>query len=283
MAENGTLDWTQNEQEISVAVAYDDPSATPPLKVTPGQADALTKAAELNAKQMASKMYGKDVRASLAQWILLCGYLTQQGIMSLQDFDKSINSFTTSMNGRMGDVEQRMATQEATYTDLIKQLTDADTGDAAAEVIAARTSSLYGAFNTVKARLDDIDARIGSAIPGGFDVTVPHGLGRTPAITVSYYEYAIGTETDGLGTGPFGLGGSNPKTLQATVSYPDANTAKVTLPVAYKMSGTPEQHADGDWYLIDGYKVLRFEIGSANGSAGTTTGGDDGGGASTPS
>lgn len=283
MSDN-TLDWMNDPKKIAVTVDFDDPAPTPPLEVTPGQADALTKAAEINAKQLASKTWLKDMRASMAQWILLCGYLTQQGLMSLEEFQKSINNFTTSMSGRMGDVEQRMSAQETTYTDLIKQLTDADTGDAAAEVIAARTSSLYGAFNTVKARLDDLDARIGSVIPGGFDVTIPHGLGRTPAITVSYYEYAIGTETDGLGTGPFGLAGSEPKTIQATVSYPDANTAKVTLPVAYKLTGTPEKHADGNWYLTDGYKTLRFEISSANGSSGTTTGGDESGGnTSTPS
>lgn len=270
MAEDGILNWTKEKQTVSVDVQYDDPTATPPLEVTPGQAEALSKAAEINAKQISTKMYGKDVRESLAQWVLLAGYLLQQGVISLQDFQDAIDNFEAATNTRMSDVEQRMTTQEGTYTNLIQQLTDADKGDAAAEVIDARTSSMYGGYPTLKGRLDALDAKIGSVIPGGFDVTIPHGLGRNPAISVSYYEYAIGTETDGLGTGPYGLGGSDPQNLQVTVSYPDANTAKATLPVAYKMDGTPEKHADGNWYLIDGYKTLCFEISSANGTGSTT-------------
>lgn len=263
MAENGTLDWTQNEQEISVAINYDDPSATPPLKVTPGQADALTKAAELNAKQMASKMYGKDVRASLAQWILLCGYLTQQGIMSLQEFDKSIRTFQAGMTSRMGDVEQRMATQETTYTDLIKKLTDADTGDGAAEVIAARDSSIYGAFPALDDRLEALEAAIAPYIAStSATATIPVNLGRQVPISVSYYEYAIGTEPDGLGTGPYGLGGSEPQDVSAiAVTWTDSNTAQVALPVTYKdvvASGTLKAMADGSWTLTAGYKTLRF-------------------------
>lgn len=267
MAENGTLDWTKNEQEISVAVNYDDPSATPPLKVTPGQPDALVKAAELNAKQMATKMYGKDVRATLAQWILLSGTLTQLGIMSLQDFDQSLKVFTAGMNTRMGDVEHRQTTTEATVTATLKDMTDkaAETGEGyGPEVVDARHSDIYGKdYDTVGEHIRAIEAAIAPYIAStSATATIPVNLGRQVPISVSYYEYAIGTEPDGLGTGPYGLGGSEPQDVSAiAVTWTDSNTANVALPVTYKdvvANGTLKAMADGSWTLTDGYKTLRF-------------------------
>lgn len=167
-----------------------------------------------------------------------------------------------------------MTTQESAYNNMIKELTDIAGTDGAAELIQARSSTLYGEFGTVDARLEYLESLMGDKIPAGVIVTIPHGLGRNPQITVSYYEYALGTEPEGLGTGPYGLGGSDPKLIDSKVQYPDANTAKVTLPANYNLAGEPTQGPDGNWYLTDGYKTLQFKIGDGDG---TTDGGDDSG------
>lgn len=263
MTENGILDWTEDEKNISVNVNYDDPTVTPPLKVTPGDADALRQAAEINAKQLGSKMYGKDVRAALAQWVLLSGYMLQNGLISLQQFQIAINSFQKTTNARVADVEQRMTSQETAYTDLIKKLTDADKGDAAAEVIAARDSSIYGAFPLLDDRLEALEAAIAPYVANtSTTATLSVNLGRQVPISVTYYEYALGMEPEGLGTGPYGLGGSVPVDVAAiAVTWPDADTAQVALPVIYKdivTKGSVTTMADGSWTITNEYKTLRF-------------------------
>lgn len=82
-------------------------------------------------------------------------------------------------------------------------------------------------------------------------------------ITVSYYEYAIGTEPDGLGTGPYGLGGSEPKTIVPTSSKVADGKTTLVLPIEYTPTGQVTQHHDGNWYLTTGYKTLLFELAHA--------------------
>lgn len=267
MAEDGILNWTKEKQTVSVDVQYDDPTATPPLEVTPGQADALSKAAEINAKQISTKMYGKDVRESLAQWVLLAGYLLQQGVISLQDFQDAIDAFTKETDARVAEVEQRQTASEAKVTDTLKDMTDkaAETGEGyGPEVVDARHSDIYGKdYGTVGEHIRDIEAAIAPYIAStSATATIPVNLGRQVPISVSYYEYAIGTEPDGLGTGPYGLGGSEPHDVSAiAVTWTDSNTANVALPVTYKdvvANGTLKAMADGSWTLTAGYKTLRF-------------------------
>lgn len=98
MSENGILDWLEDAKTISVNVNYDDPTPTPPLKVTPGDADSLTDAAKTNATQLSTKMYGVDTRAALAQWVLLAGYLLDKGILSLTQFELAMSLFEANVN-----------------------------------------------------------------------------------------------------------------------------------------------------------------------------------------
>ncbi|WP_125703687.1 hypothetical protein [Lacticaseibacillus daqingensis] len=262
MADNNDLDWTKEKQNISVTVDFEDPTPTPPLTVTPDE-DGLTKAAEANAQQLASKTWLKDMRASIAQWILLCGYILSKVIETTRKLATDIATFKATIKTRQDDVEKRMTTQETTYRDLIKELTEADTGDGAAEVITARNSDLYGDFATLDARFESLEAAIAPYVANtSTTATIPVNLGRQVPISVSYYEYALGTEPDGLGTGPYGLGGSEPQDVPyIAISWSDANTAKVALPVVYKdvvADGTLKAMADGSWTLTAGYKTLRF-------------------------
>jgi hypothetical protein len=260
--DNGSLDWTKDKQTITVQVDYEDPTPTPPLEVIPDE-DGLTQAAETNAHQLASKTWLKDMRASIAQWILLCGYVLSKSVQTAHELGVDIANFKQTMSSRQADVEKRMTSQETTYTDLIKKLTDADKGDAAAEVIAARDSSIYGAFPLLDDRLEALEAAIAPYVANtSTTATLPVNLGRQVPISVTYYEYALGMEPEGLGTGPYGLGGSVPVDVAAiAVTWPDADTAQVALPVIYKdivTKGSVTTMADGSWTISHGYKTLRF-------------------------
>ena len=266
MADNNDLDWTKDKQNISVTVDFEDPTPTPPLTVTPDE-DGLTKAAETNAKQLASKTWLKDMRASIAQWILLCGYILSKVVETVRKLATDITNFKASMEERQSFVEHRQTTTEANVTATLKDMTDkaAETGEGyGPEVVDARHSDIYGKdYDTVGEHIRAIEDAIAPYVAStSATATIPVNLGRKVPISVSYYEYAIGTEPNGLGTGPYGLGGSEPKDMSAiAVTWTDNNTAQVALPVTYKDvvdNGTLKAMADGSWTLTAGYKTLRF-------------------------
>lgn len=158
---------------------------------------------------------------------------------------------------RQGDVEARMTKTEGDFQTVIKNAT------VDSEVILARDSDTYGKFDTLDKRLEYDEQILAAFAPIGFQATLNHGLGINPRVIVSYYEDAIGTETNGLGTAPAGLGEVNTQTVSVMVTYPDANTAVVNMPMKYKLNGTPQPMLDGNFYLIDGNKTLKFDIGGA--------------------
>lgn len=158
---------------------------------------------------------------------------------------------------RQGDVEARMTKTEGDFQAVIGNAT------VDSEVILARDSDTYGKFATLDKRLEYDEQILAAFAPIGYQVTLNHGLGINPRVVVSYYEDAIGTETNGLGTAPAGLGEVNTQTVAVMVTYTDANTAVVNMPMKYKLNGTPEPMLDGNFYLIDGNKTLKFDIGGA--------------------
>ena len=101
-------------------------------------------------------------------------------------------------------------------------------------------------------------------MPAGFTITLKHNQNRNPIVSILYYEYAIGTEPNGLGSGPSGsFGGTNFTSVAPQVDYPDLNTVVIHLPTVYSMHGTVE-YKHGYWYLIDGYKTLRIDLGDVD-------------------
>lgn len=254
-----------------MTVTYTDPRHVD-AAITPTR-DNIDDIAATTASGLRTKMYGVDVRELLARWVE-----DTQAIMALYGgdigaFEGDVKTLMGNVTLRQGDVEGRQTTIESQFLNVIAHATTDS------EVILARDSSLYGSFRTLALRLDNIERILGSAVPSGFTVTIKHGLGRNPTVTVLYYEWALGTEPAGLGTGPDGsFGGTGTTTLQATVTYPDANTVQVELPAAFALSGDVYyQPADKRWYLIDGYKTLRFDLGltaqdKPDTSGGTTSG-----------
>lgn len=252
MAED-LLGWINDKKTFTAKVEYHDATPTPDLTIQ-SSSDLLNKA-QANADQLSNKMYGKDVRKSLAQWILLGGYMYNQGVLTLEQFQAALNSFEDTMEYRQGNVEKRQTNVEDEFKAVIANAT------VDSELIDARNSTIYGKYPTLDRRLENIERMLSMSIPSGYLVTINHGLGRNPNVTVSYYEDAIGTEVGGLGKAAI-FGGTNAKFLASTDSYVDANIVKIELPAGFALHGYPVyQPADRCWYIIDGNRILKFDLG----------------------
>lgn len=262
MADENNLEWLETAKSIAVTINFEDPTPTPQLTITPGDPDALANAGKQQAQYIATKEDLIDMRAAFAQSLLALFYMMQNTVDSLRKYDDSNTHFTTDLTGRTTAVEKRMTVQEATYTDLITKLTDEAGGDGAAEVIAARTNAIYGEQASLKALLDLIAQKLADIDPNGWTFNITHGLGRNPTnVAVASYSWAIGTEPNGLGTGPDDtFGGTAITSVTPQLSYPDANTIMIGIPISYKLDGDWEQHSDGAWYLIQDEKTLKVTI-----------------------
>lgn len=205
--------------------------------------------AQLLAKWLRTKQWGRDVREAMA---LFVEWITAK-------FNAVSLKFQNVLT-RQADVEKRQTDVENQLNEFIAATTNSKT-DTGLEVIQARNSSIYGSFKTLDDRLEQLETSLSVIVPVGFEVKIDHNLGRNPTVSAEYYEYAIDTEPDGFGTGPSGtFGGTIPKQLETKITYPDANTVSITLPKGYAINGVVSQGVDGYWYLIDGYKTIRFTL-----------------------
>lgn len=240
----------------------------------------IDKAADYLATWLITKMYGRQVRTSLSLWVLL----TQQMIdiirsdeaafkqavngdianfkkavnADMADFKYKVNSYGLKLTQQQQEVEKRQDDLLGRFNQAVSAITK-DT-----EVIDARDSSQFGVFDILDSRLEFIENLIAKYVAAGFDVTIKHNQNRNPKVVVDYYEYAIGTEPNGFDTGPTGsFGGINERIVTSQVEYPDGNTCIVHLPFALALSGKVE-FVNGYWYLIQGYKTLRFDLGAVD-------------------
>lgn len=218
----------------------------------------VEKVAQTVATWLREKMYGKDVRETLAQWAIYTARIAQYLINDEQEFKRVMNDLKLELINRQGQVEGRQTDLENQFAQVISNAT------VDSEVILARNSNRYGGYTTLDNRLEHIEQLLASYVPAGFTITLKHNQNRNPRVNILYYEYAIGTETGGFGTGPSGsFGGTNFTNVAPQVDYPDLNTAVIHLPTVYSMHGTVE-YKYGYWYLIDGYKTLRFDLGEVD-------------------
>ncbi|KRM63327.1 hypothetical protein FC14_GL000607 [Ligilactobacillus agilis DSM 20509] len=217
--------------------------------------------AQTVAKWLREKMYGKDVREALAQWTIFTAKIAEYLVNDEAAFKLDVLRTKNDLVARQTQVESRQTDLENAFKSVISNATKDS------EVILARSSSRYGAYLTLDDRIEYLEQLIGSYVPSGFTVTIKHNQNRNPDVKVRYYEYALGTEPDGIGTGPKGsFGGTNNVDVPATVEYKDANTVLVHLPTNYRLTGAPIFEQD-KWRLIDGYKALSFDLGTVDTTA----------------
>ncbi len=213
------------------------------------------------AKWLREKMYGDDVREALAQWTIFTAKIAEYLVNDEAAFKLEVLRTKNDLVARQTQVESRQTDLENAFKSVIANATKDS------EVILARSSSRYGAYLTLDDRIEYLEQLIGTYVPSGFTVTIKHNQNRNPDVKVRYYEYALGTEPNGIGTGPKGsFGGTNNVDVPATVEYKDANTVLVHLPTNYRLTGTPIFEQD-KWRLIDGYKALSFDLGTVDTTA----------------
>lgn len=262
---------------VSGSVNYKDSTPIPEQQeYTPDNIKPI--AIELS-KFIRTKMYGTDVRESLARWIEI--------MLAVQTYiNEDETAFKVNIQNQQDSVEDRQTQVEGTMSDVINQfkaVISNVTKDS--EVALARDSVRFGDYTVLDDRLEYIESWLAAHVPAGFHVSIKHNQNRQPKVVVHYYEYAIGTEAHGLGTGPYGLGETSTQTISCTVDYRDDDTSVINLPLAYALTGIVTYN-NGYWYLIDGYKTLRFDLGdgiddskalSGNGSNETSTNANGGG------
>ncbi len=95
----------------------------------------------------------------------------------------------------------------------------------------------------------------------GYSIKIVHNQAGYPVPHIFYYEDAIGTETNGLGTGRTGFGQNNTKYIPCEADYPDANTIVVRIPRNFYLKGTPSYKAGG-WYIIDENRTIKIDLGN---------------------
>ena len=213
------------------------------------------------AKWLREKMYGNDVREALAQWTIFTAKIAEYLVNDEAAFKLDVLRTKNDLVARQTQVESRQTDLENAFKSVISNATKDS------EVILARSSSRYGAYLTLDDRIEYLEQLIGTYVPSGFTVTIKHNQNRNPDVKVRYYEYALGTEPDGIGTGPKGsFGGTNNVDVPTTVEYKDANTVLVHLPTNYRLTGAPIFEQD-KWRLIDGYKALSFDLGTVDTTA----------------
>lgn len=218
----------------------------------------VEKVAQTVATWLREKMYGVATREAMAQWAIYTSRIAQYLINDEQEFKRVMNDLKLELVNRQGQVEGRQTDLENQFAQVIANAT------VDSEVILARNSNRYGSYITLDNRLEHIESLLASYVPAGFTITLKHNQNRNPRVNVLYYEYAIGTETGGLGAGPSGsFGGTNFTNVAPQVDYQDLNTAVIHLPTVYSMHGTVE-YKYGYWYLIDGYKTLRLDLGDVD-------------------
>ena len=94
----------------------------------------------------------------------------------------------------------------------------------------------------------------------GYTIEIKHNQGDYPIPRVFYYEDAIGTETNGLGSASHGLGEVNVKYIPARAEYKDQNTIQVEIPRNFYLKASPN-YDHGAWYLGDENRTIKVELG----------------------
>lgn len=237
--------------EVKGQTEYRDPNPIPAKQdYTADNVDIL---AQQIAKFIREKMYGADVRESLARWV-------EVNLSLLEYFRDDQRAFKVDITGKQNDVTQRQSDVEERQSDLEDKFVDVlANATVDSELINARDSNAYGKFPILDGRLENIEGLLAQAVPAGFTVKINHNLNRNPTVVVKYYEYAIGTEPNGFGTGPT-FGGTATKEIASQVQYDNADNMTIQLPIWYALAGAPVQKPDGNWYLIDGFRTLKFII-----------------------
>lgn len=233
---------TQPTGEVNTTVKYTDPTDVPEIdeEIKNG---VISKVAQDIASWIRTKMWRRHVREALARSVEYFSVLFN-----------NLKAIVESNTIRQDNVEKRQSELERDFVSVTSNAT------VDSEVIIARDSDVYGQFNTLGLRLENIEKIMANFVPSGFIVKINHGLGRNPTVTVKKYDWAIGTETDGFDTAPDGLfGGSAVETVPTNLIYA-SGVVYVHMPAVYRQGGDFIIQSDTELLLIDGIHTLNFAV-----------------------
>ncbi|HFI0151103.1 TPA: hypothetical protein ACGO3A_001996 [Streptococcus suis] len=195
------------------------------------------------AEWLRQKKYGADVREAIARSVLYHAMM----------FHRASDQVRANTN-RQEALENRQREIETQFKEIVSAVTSET------ELILARNSERYGSFNVLDDRLENLERLVSQYVPEGFQVNITHNLSRRPTVTATRYQYAIGTEPDGLGTGPSGtFGGQVSEAIPVSINY-NGQVAEVSMPASYKMAGTFTIVSPTVVLLIDGLTTIKFEV-----------------------
>lgn len=233
---------TQPTGENNTTVNYIDPTDVPEI------ADEIKNGVVGNVEQgvaswIRNEMGRKHVREALARSVEYFSVL----------FNKQ-KAIIDSNTAKQNNVEQRQSKLER---DFITRISNATVNS---EVINARQSDVYGQFNVLDLRVENIESIMSNFVPSGFIVKINHNLNKNPTVTVKKYDWAIGTETNGFDTAPDGLFGGGAIEIVPTNLIYDDGIVYVHMPLVYKQNGKFILKSDTELLLIDGTHTLNFEF-----------------------
>lgn len=185
-------------------------------------------------------------------------YKGEEEIATTQDFTYFVIHAASKTPGEMGSYWQ-------TAEDLINDMKD---------YLNTGKGDFEDWFNSIKDILESIDPGgkllsevldlkkiVYRKVPSGFNVVIEHDSEYQPDVKVTYYKNSIGTEEEGLDTGP-SFGGERIYNIATSLSYL-RKKVNVEMPQSWAM--------DGEFFiqeknilLIHGTEVLSFTIDGAN-------------------
>lgn len=233
---------TQPTGENNTTVDYTDPTDVPEIddEIKNG---IVSNVAQDIASWIRTKMWRRHVREALARSVEYFSVL----------FNK-LKAIVDSNTVRQDSVEQRQSKLERDFISVTSNAT------VDSEVIIARNSDVYGQFNTLDFRLENIESIVNNFVPSGFIVKINHSLDRNPTVTVKKYDWAIGTEQTGFDTAPYGLfGGGAIETVPTNLIYTNG-VVYVNMPAVYRQGGDFIVQSNTELLLIDGIHTLNFAI-----------------------
>lgn len=185
------------------------------------------------AKWLREKMYGVDVRESLA---LFVEFLSTK-------YNDLIDRFS-DLSNKESTLEDRQNELDNEFKNVIAGSSEDD------EVINSRNSDNFGEFKVLDDRLENDESKL---IELCFDNTnkleIKHDLGYHPTVKTYYYENAIGTHGFLQNTEVFG----STKLINKDVMYETSKQLSIALPITYQLNGELDESEmyDNTWYLTE--------------------------------
>ena len=185
-------------------------------------------------------------------------YKGEEEIATTQDFTYFVIHAVSKTPGEMGSYWQ-------TAEDLINDMKD---------YLNAGKGDFEDWFNSIKDILESIDPGgkllsevldlkkiVYRKVPSGFNVVIEHDSEYQPDVKVTYYKNSIGTEKDGLDTGP-SFGGERIYNIATSLSYL-RKKVNVEMPQSWAMEGEVVIY-ENNLLLIHGAEVLSFTLDGAS-------------------